>query len=587
MKFKEHKEQLGNYFDSCKFVFGFLNGYKFRFVAFYLGWLFDAVLSVLTPIVFGVLINEIVYYQNFKSFMQVSGVFVFLVLFICLLYYFIYFIYSELWNSYNLSIRRKAFQVEQNAKASYMVNSNTGDMISMIEWQTSETMNFLVRNVIHIFNAILTVIACIVIIYNINWQIGVVMTAFVPISALVTIKFGQKMKNEAWNNKQFYAGYISWLTELIMGIREIRLLGAQKYVDKKFIKNYKGVIKTDINCGLSSLTASNIISVVNIVLQTFIYGVIAYLSFDSKISIGTIVTVLTFYNLMVTKIKSISNFYMDSMWRGATIRRVNDFLNIPQEDLRSNCPPISITDGVIDIKNITFGYTEKKILNDFSLHINSGERIAIVGESGCGKSTLINLILNFYNSEKGSIFVDGQDLSKYSLQSIRENIGVVQQDIYIIDGTIRENILLGRLDATDSEIEEACKNAEIYDFIDSLENGLDTKLGVNGRQISGGQRQRIAIARIYLKNPQIIIFDEATSALDTKTEEQIHEAWKKMLSGRTSIVIAHRLSSVMLCNRVSLIKNGIITVSGTPQELYYNNADFRKLFAIGEEAAVV
>ena len=167
-----------------------------------------------------------------------------------------------------------------------------------------------------------------------------------------------------------------------------------------------------------------------------------------------------------------------------------------------------------------------------------------MGESGCGKSTLINLILNFYNSEKGSIFVDGQDLSKYSLQSIRENIGVVQQDIYIIDGTIRENILLGRLDATDSEIEEACKNAEIYDFIDSLENGLDTKLGVNGRQISGGQRQRIAIARIYLKNPQIIIFDEATSALDTKTEEQIHEAWKKMLSGRTSIVIAQ----IKLCN---------------------------------------
>lgn len=577
-------KKKNTYIESCKFVFSFLKGYKFKFTAFYLGWLFDAVLGVLTPIVFGVLINEVVYYQNFKSFMNVSGVFVFLIFFMCLLYYFIYFIYSDLWNSYNLSIRRKVFKTEQNASASYMVNSNTGDMISLIEWQSSETMHFLVRNVIHTINAVLSVIFCMIIIYLINWQIGIVMTALVPISVVIAVKCGQKMKDEAWNNKQYYALYMSWITELIMGIREIRLLGAHRHVKSKFIKNYKGVIKTDINCGLQSLNASNIINIVNVVLQIAIYGVIAFLSFNSRISIGTTVTIMTFYTLVVEKIKSISNFYMDSIWRSATIKRVDDFLNLKQENQRDECKPVSITDGEIDIKDISFGYTDDKdVLNNFSLHINAGERIALVGESGCGKSTLINLILNFYYADNGNIIIDGQDISNCSLKSIRDNIGVVQQDVYIMDGTIRENILLGKLDASEDEILNACRNAEIFDFIDSLDDGLDTKLGVDGRQISGGQKQRIAIARIYLKNPKILIFDEATSSLDPKTEEQIHTAWNKMLVGRTAIIIAHRLSSVMLCKRAALIDKGVIIADGTPDELFSSNDDFRKLFAIKDE----
>lgn len=174
-------------------------------------------------------------------------------------------------------------------------------------------------------------------------------------------------------------------------------------------------------------------------------------------------------------------------------------------------------------------------------------------------------------------------LESYTLSSLRKNIGLVQQDVLIFDGTVRENIVLGNPDATDEEIYNACKAAGIYDFVDELQEGLDTMLGYDGRELSGGQKQRIAIARIYLKNPKIIIFDEATSALDSNTEQMIYDSWKKVLKDRTAIIIAHRQSSVMLCDRVAILANGKIRETGTPSEMIKTSKYFRTLFAIREE----
>ena len=211
-----------------------------------------------------------------------------------------------------------------------------------------------------------------------------------------------------------------------------------------------------------------------------------------------------------------------------------------------------------------------------------GEKIAVVGESGCGKSTLAYMLLGFYRPQSGEILIDGKPIQQYTLSSLRENIGIVQQDVLIFDGTVRENIMIGRTNASEDDMIQACKAAGVYDFVMEMDDQFDTKLGRNARKLSGGQKQRIAIARVYLKNPSILIFDEATASLDKETEGQIHMNWEKVLQGRTAIIIAHRQSSVMLCDRVAIMQNGRIIEEGKPEQMEKESAAFRTLFAIQE-----
>jgi ABC-type multidrug transport system fused ATPase/permease subunit len=214
------------------------------------------------------------------------------------------------------------------------------------------------------------------------------------------------------------------------------------------------------------------------------------------------------------------------------------------------------------------------------LEICPGEKLALVGKSGCGKTTIASLMIGLFTVKSGKILIDGQELSDCSLRSIRGNIGIVQQDVLLFDGTIRENLLLAKRDATDDELWQTCEKAGIADFLRETSHGLDTVIGKAGVGLSGGQKQRLAIARIYIKNSPIIIFDEATSALDHETELAVHSAWRSLLCGRTAIIIAHRQSSVMLCDRAVLIEDGRVAVSGTPDELAMNDEKVRELFAI-------
>ena len=244
---------------------------------------------------------------------------------------------------------------------------------------------------------------------------------------------------------------------------------------------------------------------------------------------------------------------------------------------------LDVKKGKIEVENLDFSYDKNLVLNNFNCCINAGERMAIVGKSGCGKSTLANLLLGYYLPQNGSIKIDGKNLIECSLESIRNEIGVVQQNVFLLDGTIRENLLLGQDYMDDDKILQGCKQAGLSNLIDKLPKGIDTVIGSNGILLSGGEKQRLAIARIYLRNPKIIVFDEATSALDAETEKLIHREWENVLVGRTSVIIAHRLSSVLHCDRVLLIENGKVAVMGTVDEMLTQDK-FLKLFAIKTEA---
>jgi len=572
-----------NYITAFKYLGKYMKGHKLRFVAFYIGWLLDSAAAVIAPIIFGMMINEIVYYKDTAMFMRLSLVFVVLTIFNCIMYYLIYQVYAYNWIMFILGIKRDVFQHMYHADAQYMSNANTGELINKVQWYTSECMHLVVRNLVHTVNNALIVIFCTIYIFIISWQVGLLMLVIVPVAVIVSIKFGKKIRHYGDKRVEYFNSYIGWIFEILASLRDIRFLGAQKRADRKFVKNHKKLFKVNIDSGLSSMHAQNVINVVNTLIQMAIFTFIALFAANAGITIGLIVVIVTYFGMLTSNVQNLSGSYFDAQNRISYIQNIYDFMHCPTEEKWGGKNDLIVKDGNIQIENIKFAYDKgNKVLDNLSLNINPGDRFALVGKSGCGKTTLAYMLIGFYIPQDGTIKIDGQDLRDCSLKSIRNNIGIVQQDVLIFDGTIKENILLGKPNATDDEIILACKNAGIYNFIEELPDGINTVIGSNGVGVSGGQKQRIAIARIYLKDPKIIIFDEATSSLDSETEEQIHEAWKSILSGRTSIIIAHRQSSVMLCEKAAIIDDGKICEIGTPNNMVQNSKNFKTLFAVKE-----
>jgi len=569
------------YIGAIKFLSKYIRKHRYNFLMFYLGWFIDMILAVAMPILFGVMVNEIVYYQNTPVFVRVSAVFVIMSLFSCVLYFFIYAQHHYLTSMYIFDIKMDVFAHIQKCEAQYLGGVSSGDMVTTIQNYSAECMNFITRNVIHTSNHILTLLAVTAYLFVIHWQIGLLLLFLAPVSVWVNARFGKKIRGYGDRQRAYYGTYISWIYEVLSGLGNIRMLGAEAKVKRDFVRQNKSLFDINIKSGLLGLTAGNIISLANLAMQMIIFVFIGYESVNLNITIGSFIVIMTFYGILTEKIKILSESYLNAQSRIASIQRIYDVMASPTEDDWGGKNELTVSRGDIAFHGIDFSYENgNMVLDGFTLGIKAGERCAIVGESGSGKTTLAYMMAGFYRPQNGYIEIDGQRLSDCSLKSIRNSIGIIQQDVLLFEGTIRENIMLGDRWASEGEIISACRRAGILDYIDGLPDGLDTKIGKSGVGLSGGQKQRMAIARIYLKNPKIIIFDEATSSLDSETEKQIHESWKSVLEGRTSIVIAHRQSSVMLCDRAALIKGGKICETGTPMDMLENSAEFRTLFNI-------
>ncbi len=569
------------FWGAVKFINGFLDKLHFKLVLFYFGWLFDTVAEVVTPVLFGVMVNQIVYYRNLSLFIVIGIVFFALSVFTSVLYFLLYEMYGIFWNELIYRMRCRMFSVVLKMDAKAMLDSNYGDIAQLIQWKVMECVHFIVRNIVHNINNYFRIVACLMISFLIDPWIALIMVFMVPVSVFVSWKFGKKIRRERDRNQAVYGRYLSWLYEVFQALKDIRLLGAENRVRKIFYKHQETMIETDINASVETLKAENIIANVNTWIQMVLYAVLAVLAVYQGVSIGSVIVILTYFDSLTDALENVSSRYMDAQERISVIERIKDFMERPVVEASHRIEELSVKDGEIEFQDISFAYPGKEsVLHRFSLKIKKGEKIALAGESGCGKTTLSYLLLGFYNVDKGRIMIDHMDTAACTLESIRSNIGVVQQDVLIFDGTIRYNIMLGNEKATEEEFIKACKAAGVYDFVMEMENKFDTLLGREGRQLSGGQKQRIAIARIYLKDPSIIVFDEATASLDTETEEQIHGAWKEVLKDRTSIIIAHRQSSVMLCDRVVILRGGQVVETGTPRDLEQTSEEFRTLFAI-------
>lgn len=572
-----------NYFTAIKFLSKYISKHKKNFILFYVGWLFNALLKIYIPITFAIMIDEIVYYKNVSVFLNVSLIFIVMLIFSCALYYFSENQHCYLSILYAFDIKKDIFDNLQISDAEHMSNTNTGDIINTIQSYAGECMHFVIQNIIHMINNSFLLILFVVYVFLLGWQIGLLMMVIVPLSVFVSIKFGKKTKKYANKQRQNYADYSGWLYEMLSGLRDIRMLGAQETANNSFMKHQEKIIKGNVEIGLLSMTTQNMITVINLLIQLSIFGIVAYMAYNNNMTVGTLTLILAYFSNMTQYVKDSSEMYLQAQNRISYIQRIHDFIHAPTEKNWKGTKELVVTEGKISFRNINFSYKNGKlILSDLSLDVSSDEKIALVGKSGSGKTTLAYMLIGFYKPQNGYIEIDGQRLDDCNLVSIRKNIGIVQQDTLLFDGTIKENLLLGKRQAMDNEIVNACERAGILEYVNSLPEGINTVIGKDGVGLSGGQKQRLAIARIYLKNPKVIIFDEATSSLDNETEENIHKAWEDVLIDRTAIVIAHRQSSVMLCKKAAILENGEIIEVGSPTKMLHTSDKFRLLFAVKE-----
>lgn len=569
--------------DGVKALSPYILKHKRNFLLFSAGWFCDSLLGVATPILFAIMIDEMVYYRNVGTFIRISLVFVAVSVFSCLLYLFIYAQHHYLMSMYTFDIRRDLFRKLQSMKASYLARAKTGDMIQTLLKDAESCMHFVIRNVIHPANGILRGSCLLIYIFIISVPAGIAAALGLPLAVCSTFFFSKRMRRETDAQREQYGSYVSWLFEMLKGLADIRLLCAEGTLRRDFTGHQRRLLRLNVRTSLLQAASDQILELINLLVLLAIYGVCAFQAHKGNMTIGGVIVLVSYMSSLKETITHWLRGYMDAQSRLSSIERIRRFMAEEDESAWCGREPLQVGRGHVELREVTFSYhPDSAILHRLTLDVQPGSHVAVVGKSGCGKTTLSSLLIGLYEPAAGHILIDGQLLSRCSLRSIRQSIGIVQQEVLLFDGTIRDNLLLGNPKGTDGDMWSALARAGIASFIEELPGKLEARIGKGGLDLSGGQKQRLAIARIYLKNPAILIFDEATSALDQETEALILEAWRDLLAGRTAIVITHRLSSVLLCNSAVPLENGRIAAAGKPGELLERNARFRELFAVEE-----
>ena len=433
----------------------------------------------------------------------------------------------------------------------------------------------------NIFIAGFTLLASFVYLSIINWILALIIFACVPFLFFVTSHFRRQMRKAQLESKIAIAEVNSSLESSISGIRVTKAFTNTKKESEKFEKTNEKFVKARSSAfsAMGKFFASSqfITDVFNIIVL-LVGGIFLY---NEMIDIADYSTFIISVNMFIQPMNQLINF-VEQFQNGTTgFKRFVEIMDEEEENIHEGskiCPKVK---GDISFKNVSFHYKSSEgILKNVSFDIKSGEKVALVGPSGGGKTTICHLIPRFYDVSMGEIDIDNENINEYTLESLRKQIGIVQQDVFLFGGSIKDNILYGNLDASEEELIEASKKANIYDYVKSLPQGFDTQIGERGVKLSGGQKQRISIARIFLKNPSILILDEATSALDNTTEMLIQNALDELCKGRTTIVVAHRLSTIRNANKIYVISDGEIKESGTHDELIAKNGAYKTLYEL-------
>lgn len=465
-------------------------------------------------------------------------------------------------------MRRDLFDKLQDMPNKYFDNNKTGVIMSRIINDLLDISELAHHGPEDLFISLVMLVGSFIILCTINVPLTIITFAIIPFLLFYTIHKRNKMK-KAFKETRVKTGEVNATIEnSISGVRVTKSFGNKAYEMEKFDKS-NGIFKKAREHAYKAMAEyfSGMFFLVDM-LELIVLIAAGYFTYLGKINIGDFAAYLLYIKMFLQPIRKLINF--NEMFQNGMsgFERYEEIMNEENEKEIPNARELKDVRGKITIKDVTFRYDNKeRILDNFNLDIEAGKMVALVGPSGGGKTTICNLIPRFYDYESGQIFIDDVDISTVTLKSLRENIGIVQQDVFLFTGTIKENIMYGNPNATDEEVIEAAKNACLHDFIMGLEDGYDTFIGERGVKLSGGQKQRISIARVFLKNPAILILDEATSALDNVTEYEIQKALEELSKDRTTLVVAHRLSTVKNSDEIVVLTDKGIEERGTHEEL--------------------
>ncbi|MDH2336855.1 ABC transporter ATP-binding protein [Clostridium perfringens] len=475
-------------------------------------------------------------------------------------------------------MRRDLFDKLQDMPNKYFDNNKTGVIMSRIINDLLDISELAHHGPEDLFISLVMLVGSFIILCTINVPLTIITFAIIPFLLFYTIHKRNKMK-KAFKETRVKTGEVNATIEnSISGVRVTKSFGNKAYEMEKFDKS-NGIFKKAREHAYKAMAEyfSGMFFLVDM-LELIVLIAAGYFTYLGKINIGDFAAYLLYIKMFLQPIRKLINF--NEMFQNGMsgFERYEEIMNEENEKEIPNAKELKDVRGKITIKDVTFRYDNKEsILENFNLDIEAGKMVALVGPSGGGKTTICNLIPRFYDYESGQIFIDDVDISTVTLKSLRENIGIVQQDVFLFTGTIKENIMYGNPNATDEEVIEAAKNACLHDFIMGLEDGYDTFIGERGVKLSGGQKQRISIARVFLKNPAILILDEATSALDNVTEYEIQKALEELSKDRTTLVVAHRLSTVKNSDEIVVLTDKGIEERGTHEELMKLGGVYRNL----------
>ena len=567
-----------------KRVFSYLAPYWKQFALTLLCIVFSSIMSLMPSILTGKIIDEGLIGRNFEK----------------LIFYIVLSLavtaganligvaesYLNTWIAQHITfdMRNQMYSHLQNMSQRFFTSNNQGDIITRMTSDIDGVKTVISGTFTSILSNSITLIVALVAMYRKNWILATVGIIIVPLFTIPTRKAGQKrwsLTREAQACNDEINGILGE-TMSVSGQTLVKLFCKEEYEYNRYENANRKMIELNIRESMAGRWFRVVLSTITSVGPMLLYlvGGILMLRYNSDLTVGDITVLVALLGRMYGPVNSLLNIQVDWMRSMAMFSRIFDYFDMPVEI--KNAPDAITPDhaeGNVEFKHVNFHYEpSRQILKDVSFKLETGHSIAIVGPSGSGKSTLVNLIPRLYDAVSGEVDFDGINVKKLDLKFLRGNIGVVTQDTYLFNGTIRDNLLYVKPEASEEELIDACERANIYDFISRQPDGLDTMVGNRGLKLSGGEKQRLSIARVLLRDPALLIFDEATSALDSISERKIQDAIDPLVSSRTSILIAHRLSTILAADEILVIKDGMIAERGKHKDLVKAGGVYTELY---------
>jgi subfamily B ATP-binding cassette protein MsbA len=481
-------------------------------------------------------------------------------------------------------VRKKLFKHLQNLSLRFYEEYRTGKLISNILTDVAMLQQMFSATLVNLAVNFFMILFILCVLFAINSSIASICLVMLPLQLMNFMYFKGHIKKGTLNLREKMSEISANLSETINGVRVVKSFSKERTENKNFVSQLRPAFNLSIDVAMKGVHCWIIADIINISSVVIVLGTGGYFVSRGKMTLGDFVAFYTYLGMLVAPIVQLSGLSTAISQGLAGAARIIKLLDtIP--DIKESENPIFLDEisGNVEFKDVDFGYNGKLVLKNFSLKINPGQKVALVGPSGSGKSTIANLLLRFYDINNGEVLIDNKDIKKLNLESFRGRIGVVLQEPFLFSGTIEENIAYAKNDASKAEIKRAAKMANVEEFVDKLENGYKTEIGENGTMLSGGQKQRIAIARAILRNPRILILDEATSALDTVSEYLVQEALDNLMRNRTTIIIAHRLSTVKNADMIVVMEEGKIRQTGSHEELISVDGLYSEMYKTQEE----